>query len=80
MAPLFAQFADRYTNTAEQFIADGDHVVVQSRGRVTTKAGEPYNNTYCYVCRLAEGKLRELTEYCDTALVATALSPPNRPD
>ena len=77
MAPLFAQFADRYTNTAERFIADGDHVVVQCRGRVTTKAGKPYNNTYCYVCRLAEGKLRELTEYCDTALVVAALSPPN---
>ena len=32
MAPLLAQFADRYTNTAERFIAEGDHVVVQCRG------------------------------------------------
>jgi ketosteroid isomerase-like protein len=36
----------------------------------------PYNNNYCYVCRLADGKLRELTEYCDTQLIATALAPP----
>lgn len=75
-APLFAQFAGRYTNTADRFIAEGDHVVVECRGRVTTKAGTPYNNTYCYVCRLADGKLRELTEYFDTQLVATALAPP----
>lgn len=75
-APLFAQFADRYTNTADRIIAEGDHVVVECCGRVTTKAGKPYNNTYCYVCRFADGKLRELTEYFDTQLVATALAPP----
>jgi uncharacterized protein len=76
--PLFSQFADRYTNTADRFIAEGDHVVVQCRGHVTTKAGMPYNNTYCYVCRLGDGKLRELTEYCDTELIATALGRPRR--
>ena len=76
MAPLFAQFAERYTNTADRLIAEGEHVVVQCRGRVTTKAGKAYNNTYCYVCRLADGKLRELTEYCDTDLIATVLAPP----
>jgi uncharacterized protein len=76
MRPLFAQFADRYTNTAERIIADGEYVVVECRGRVTTKAGKPYNNAYCYVCRLADGKLRDLTEYCDTELVATALDSP----
>jgi len=76
--PLFSQFADRYTNTADRFIAEGDHVVVQCRGHVTTKSGTPYNNTYCYVCRLGDGKLRELTEYCDTQLIATALGRPRR--
>ena len=76
IGPLFSQFADRYTNTADRFIAEGDHVVVQCRGHVTTKSGMPYSNTYCYVCRLGDGKLRELTEYCDTELIATALTPP----
>jgi ketosteroid isomerase-like protein len=76
IGPLFSQFADRYTNTADRFIAEGDHVVVQCRGHVTTKSGMPYNNTYCYVCRFSDGKLRELTEYCDTQLIATALAPP----
>jgi len=76
MAPLFAQFADTYTNTAERFIAEDDYVVVQCRGRVTTKSGAPYNNTYCYVCRLAGGKLKELTEYLDTELLSAVLAPP----
>ena len=74
MAPLFAQFADQYTNTAERFIAEDDYVVIQCQGHVTTKAGAPYNNSYCYVCRLFDGKLQELTEYLDTELVNSALT------
>jgi hypothetical protein len=71
--PLFARFAGPYTNTAQRFIAEGDYVVVECRGDVMTKSGKRYNNTYCYVCRLAGGKLRELTEYFDTELVTSAL-------
>lgn len=74
--PLFAQFADRYTNTAHRFIAEDDYVVVECQGQVMTKTGMPYNNVYCYVCRFAEGKLRELIEYMDTELCATALGDP----
>ncbi|MEO8020395.1 nuclear transport factor 2 family protein [Polaromonas sp.] len=74
--PLFAQFADTYTNTAQHFIAEGDMVVVECRGKVNTKKGKPYNNTYCYVCRLEGGQLRELVEYMDTQLVNAALDAP----
>jgi len=73
-APLFEQFADHYTNTATRFIAEDEFVVVECKGKVNTKRGVPYNNTYCYVCRFADGKLRELTEYFDTELVTAALS------
>jgi len=76
LRPLFAQFADRYTNVLHRIIAEGDYIAVESRGRVTTKAGRPYNNSYCWICRVADGKLQELTEYTDTELVATALLPP----
>jgi hypothetical protein len=76
LAPLFAQFADRYTAEASRFIAEDDYVVVEFRGRATTKAGRPYNNTYCYVFRLADGKVTEITEYFDTQLVASALEAP----
>jgi ketosteroid isomerase-like protein len=71
--PLFSHFADQFTYTAHRFIAEDDFVVVECSGRVTTKAGMPYNNTYCWVCRIADGKLQELTEYMDTELVTAAL-------
>ncbi|HYD59795.1 MAG TPA: nuclear transport factor 2 family protein [Noviherbaspirillum sp.] len=74
--PLFANFADRYVNAARRIVAEDDIVVVECNGRVTTKTGNPYNNTYCYVCRLEGGKLKELTEYCDTALIDSALGEP----
>jgi ketosteroid isomerase-like protein len=73
MRPLFSRFATRYTNTASRFIAEDDYVVVECRGNVVTKSGQPYNNTYCYVCRMEEGRLKELTEYLDTDLVVRAL-------
>jgi uncharacterized protein len=76
LGPLFEQFATRYRNRAIRLIAEDDFVVIECRGDVTTKAGQPYNNTYCYVCRLEGGKVRELTEYCDTELLARALTPP----
>jgi ketosteroid isomerase-like protein/uncharacterized protein YndB with AHSA1/START domain len=76
LRPLFAQFADRYRNTAQRFIAEGDWVVVQCRGSVETRRGQRYDNEYCYVCRFSGGRLVELTEYLDTELVATVLDPP----
>ncbi len=74
--PLFARFADTYTNEAKRFIAEDDFVVVECGGKVNTKSGKPYNNTYCYVCRIEGGLLRELTEYMDTELAASALGAP----
>ncbi|CAN7460835.1 nuclear transport factor 2 family protein [Caulobacter sp. LjRoot300] len=78
LTPLFAQFADQYLNVADAIIAEGDTVVVECRGKVATKTGQRYDNTYCWVCRLADGKIVSLTEYMDTQLVATALRPPVR--
>jgi len=53
----------------ERFLADEDYVVVEARGKNTTRDGMPYNNAYCFVFRLAHGKLQHLTEYMDTQLV-----------
>jgi uncharacterized protein len=74
--PLFAQFATQYTNRATRFVAEDDAVVVECHGQVTTKKGRPYNNTYCYVCRLEDGKLKELVEYMDTQMMDATLDPP----
>jgi ketosteroid isomerase-like protein len=76
LRPLFTQFATQYTNTPKRILADGDFVVVECNGHVITKTGKPYCNTYCYVIRMRDGKMAELTEYFDTELVSTALEPP----
>ena len=74
MGALQTALGGRIRVTGTRFVADGDIVVVEAKGSNTTKAGKPYNNNYCFVFRLAEGKLQELTEYMDTQLVVEALS------
>ena len=70
---LRSKIAGHIKLTADRFVAEGDLVVVEARGSNTTRAGKPYNNKYCFVFRLAEGKLQEVTEYLDTDLLLTAL-------
>ena len=77
LKPLNKRFAAPYRATAKRILADGDCVVVESRGEVTTTEGKPYNNNYCFVFRLAGGKVREITEYMDTELVTAALGDPS---
>jgi len=59
----------------ENIVAEGNSVVVQGHatGRVT-KSGRPYNNVYCLVYKIVEGKIHRLTEYCDTELITTAFA------
>jgi ketosteroid isomerase-like protein len=78
LRPLVTQFADGYTAQAHRLIAEGDLVVAEIRGRATTHAGKPYHNAYCFIFRIEDGKVRELTEYLDTALVGQALEDPPR--
>jgi len=73
MRPLFANFATRYTNNAVRIIADGEWVAVECRGNVQTQSGQPYNNQYCWVCRVQDGRLKEVIEYMDTQLVDEVL-------
>ena len=74
LQPLFANFADQYKCTPARFVAEDETVVVEARGAVTLHSGEPYHNEYCFVFRLADGKIKEITEYCDTDLIARVLA------
>jgi ketosteroid isomerase-like protein len=58
-----------------RLIADGDHVVVEAVGEMQTKAGVPYNNDYCLIYRLRDGKIVEIREYLDSALCERVLGP-----
>jgi uncharacterized protein len=71
--PIFAELESMGSSATDNVIAEGDYVVVQSHasGR-KTKTGNPYNNTYCNVFKVVDGKIKEITEYLDTELVTAA--------
>ena len=64
---------ERARTIAHHFIADGDCVVVEARGDNVTKTGARYDNDYCLVFRLENGKIKEVREYCDSVLTEQAL-------
>jgi uncharacterized protein len=64
---------DRGRTVAHRFIAEGDHVVVEAKGDNLTRSGMRYDNDYCLVYRLEDGKIKEIREYCDSILTETAL-------
>jgi len=71
--PIFAELETPGSNVIDNIIAEGDYVVVQQHGTGRrTKSGKDYNNTYCIVYKVADGKIKEITEYCDTELVTAA--------
>ncbi|SRR5579871_2265841 len=55
-------------------IADGDKVAVQFDSHARGKNGVAYDQTYCWVMRLEQGRVRELTAYLDTELVSRLLA------
>lgn len=79
MGPLFAQFAGTYRNRARRIVCEGDVVVVECRGDVATRAGQRYDNHYCYVIEMKDDRMVALTEYMDTALAEAVLVPPGAP-
>ena len=67
-SPFYWGDKTRARRLSKRIIVDGDDVAVEFQGQNRTRAGKDYNNTYCAVLRMANGKIVELTEYLDTAL------------
>ena len=75
MGPLFSMFASPFRNFTDQIVAEDDTVVVRVRGEVTLKSGADYNNSYCFVIRMRDGKMVELREFADLAYAEAVLGP-----
>ncbi|MGJ5198235.1 MULTISPECIES: nuclear transport factor 2 family protein [unclassified Bradyrhizobium] len=58
-----------------RFMAEDDLVVIEGKGEMRTRSGRPYNNDYCLIFRLHEGRIVEIREYCDSALTEAVLGP-----
>jgi len=70
---LREKFEGRNTCIPSRIHADGDYVIVQANGRNRTKDGKEYNNDYCFVIRMENGKMAAIEEYCDTELVTAVI-------
>jgi len=58
----------------EQVVALEDgRVLVTCSSDARGKNGLPYNNGYCWIIRVRDGKIAELLEYCDTVMFETAM-------
>lgn len=73
LGPLSTMLESDLKLTAHEFIVDGDRVAVRATGEAQGKYG-PYNNSYCFLLRISNGKITHLQEFLDTALVETSLS------
>jgi len=75
MGHLRSLLGARPRTMAFNSIAEGDYVVVEARGDNVTKTGVRYDNQYCIVWRIEDGRIKEIKEYCDSALVERVLGP-----
>ena len=55
------------------FIACGEWVVTESKGHGVTKKGQDYNNNYCHLWQVRNGKIVKFVEYNDTDLIMKVL-------
>lgn len=55
------------------FLAAGEWVVTRADGHGVTKAGRDYDNHYCHLWRVRDGKICEFVEYNDTQLIMDVL-------
>jgi ketosteroid isomerase-like protein len=69
LTPLFSQLKSGISSSVEKLFGEDDYVIALTSGTAETIDGRPYNNRYCQIIRLRNGKFAEVTEYMDTALV-----------
>ena len=74
---LGSQLTGPFRQEADFVLAAEDRVIVQSRGHGRTVSDKAYDNTYCFIFRVRDGKLTEVIEHCDTALVDRLLQTPS---
>ncbi|MBR0899934.1 nuclear transport factor 2 family protein [Bradyrhizobium tropiciagri] len=46
--------------------ADGNNVIVEERMRATLPGGRAYDNDYCFVFVVEDGRIKQVREYMDT--------------
>ncbi len=68
-----ARLSRMITLEVTNLIAGGEWVVTESKGTATTLGGAPYNNTYCHLFKVRDGRIVQFVEYNDSSLVERVL-------
>jgi ketosteroid isomerase-like protein len=67
-------FSKPFALEVRRVMADGDMAVVQQRLTATAKAtGNAYDNQYCWVYEVRDGRIAVLEEYADTLVAGRAM-------
>jgi hypothetical protein len=74
LAPI-GEVVESFKFHIDDLVAEGDQVVVEGRGEAPTKDGRAYNNTYCIVVTVREGKISRIREHLDSELVTAIFGP-----
>jgi uncharacterized protein len=76
-AVVMGRFKQPYRVALKHLSGDGEFVTAVLHGvDNVTLEGRPYPQQYCWVCRMADGKLLEVSEFCDSYLVMNVVGPP----
>ena len=60
--------------TVDEVVALEDgRILVRSRGKGVGNNGVPYDQEYCWIVTVRDGKIAHLRDYCDTVMVETAM-------
>jgi ketosteroid isomerase-like protein len=73
LGPVFGKLRSGIRSALDNVVAEGEYVVVESRGSAETTDGRAYNNTYCHVFRVRDRLIAEVREYLDTQLANDVL-------
>jgi uncharacterized protein len=68
--PLGQRINGAIQPTLRDILVEGDKVALQWDGHAIGTNGTEYNQTYCWIMRIEDGKVREGTAYLDTELIA----------
>jgi ketosteroid isomerase-like protein len=71
LGPLFGRLKAGIRTKVHRLIAEDDYVVAHTSGTAETLDGKPYNNTYCWIVKIQDGKFVEVTEFMDTELITS---------
>ncbi len=70
---IAASFESMPIIVPDRIIAEDDYVIRLGHGEGgIAKNGMVYNNIYCFVIQVKDGKIKEIKEFCDTDLVQKA--------